>query len=135
MKYLLDTDICIYLINEKSLGLLKKFTAYPVGEIGVSSITVSELEHGVEKSKHKAQNREALSLFLMPLEILSYDEGAAKEYGEIRAYLEDQGTPIGSMDMLIAAHARSQQLTVVTNNDREFSRVPKLKVKNWLKQA
>jgi len=95
---------------------------------------LSELEYGAAKSARPAQNKICLLEFLAPLEIISYDDVAAQEYGKIRTYLEQQGTPIGSMDMLIAAHALSLDCTLVTNNEREFSRVPSLKIENWVEQ-
>jgi tRNA(fMet)-specific endonuclease VapC len=131
MKYLLDTNICIYLIKQKPIGLMEKFSAYSVGEMGVSSITVGELWYGVAKSEHREANGQALEQFLLPLIVSEFDEGAAEVYGEIRAALEREGRPIGAMDMLIAAHAMSLGVVVVTNNEREFSRVPGLLVENW----
>ena len=132
MKYLLDTNICIYLIKRKPRQVLEKFNAYSVGEIGISSITVAELEYGVAKSRYPAENRQALMQFLAPLVIAAFDERAAIAYGEIRAALEAQGKPIGSLDTLIAAHALSLETTLVTNNVREFSRVPGLDLENWV---
>mgnify|MGYP006288004623 CR=1 FL=1 len=131
MRRLLDTDICIYLIKQKPDQVLEKFNAYSVGEIGVSSITVSELWYGVAKSRYRKANQEALEQFLLPLIVAEYDEGAAEAYGEIRAALEKEGRPIGAMDMLIAAQAVSMGVVLVTNNEREFSRVPDLMVENW----
>lgn len=131
MKYLLDTNICIYLIKRKPVRVMKGFNAHSVGEIGVSSITVSELWYGVAKSKQRKVNRQALEQFLLPLTVVAFDEDAAEVYGEIRAALERAGQPIGAMDMLIAAQAVSRGVVLVTNNEREFSRVPRLMVENW----
>lgn len=131
MKYLLDTNICIYIIKRKPLEVLQKFNTCHLGEIGVSSITVAELQYGVQKSLHPAQNHDALEQFLIPLAIADFDEQAALIYGRIRAILEAQGTPIGSLDLLIAAQALSLDLTLVTNNTREFFRIPDLRVANW----
>jgi len=103
-----------------------------VGEVGVSSITVAELYYGVEKSRYPSQNREALEQFLIPLAIVDFDYLASAAYGKIRATLEAQGTPIGSLDMLIAAHAVSMDVTLVTNNVQEFARMPNLKITNWV---
>ena len=103
-----------------------------VSDIGISSITLSELEYGVEKSERKEQNRLALVEFLLPFEIVFYDDSAAYEYGMVRSYLERIGEPIGSLDMLIAAHAFSLDATLVTNNEREFRRIPDLKIVNWV---
>lgn len=131
MKVMLDTNICIYIIKQQPPTVLERFMEYQVGDIGLSSITLSELRYGVAKSLHKEKNAEALNEFIIPLEIAAYDEAAALAYGDIRATLERAGTPIGSMDMLIAAHAMSQGLTLVTNNTREFSRVAGLNVADW----
>ena len=131
MRYLLDTNTCIFLINHKSEAVRRKMKTVAVGEVGVSSVTVSELEYGVAKSKARRKNRMALDQFLLPLEILQYDGTAARHYGVIRAELERKGTPIGSMDTMIAAHALSRDLIVVTNNTREFERVRGLRVEDW----
>jgi tRNA(fMet)-specific endonuclease VapC len=131
MKFLLDTNMCIYLIKKKPPQVLQKFTDYSVGEIGISSITVAELQYGVEKSQHSTKNRRALEQFLIPLIIADFDEQAAEVYGKVRAALEAQGMPIGALDTLIAAQALSLGVTLVTNNTREFSRVPDLNLVNW----
>ena len=131
MKYMLDTNICIYLIKQQPPQVLKKFVTLSFGDVGMSSITVAELQYGVQKSQHRGQNRQALEQFLIPLTIADFDHKAAVVYGVIRAALERQGTPIGSLDTLIAAHALSLDVTLVTNNVREFSRVPDLKLVNW----
>ena len=130
MKYLLDTDICIYLINERPKKVLDHFKRKAVSDIGISSISVSELSFGISKSG-SARNRAALDIFLLPLEVAAYDLNAAMAYGEIRAVLEGKGRPIGPLDMLIAALALSLGVTLVTNNEKEFRRVNKLKVENW----
>lgn len=132
MKFLLDTNICIYIIKQKPLEVLHKFNTYQVGDIGISSLTVAELEFGVQKSQYPAKNQQALAQFLLPLEIVNFDYAAATIYGDIRARLEKQGTPIGSLDTLIAAHALSLQVILITNNIKEFSRVPNLKSENWV---
>jgi len=132
MRYLLDTNICIYLIKGQPRQALQKFTALSMGEIGVSSITAAELHHGVQKSQHTAKNQQALEQFLLPLVIADFDAEAAMVYGQIRAALERQGTPIGPLDTLIAAHALSLDTTLVTNNVKEFSRVPDLRIANWV---
>lgn len=131
MKLLLDTTICIYIIKQQPGTVLKRFLEYQIGDIGISSITLSELRYGVAKSSHREKNAKALDEFIIPLELVSYDEAAAHAYGDIRAALEKAGTPIGSMDMLIAAHAVSLGIPLVTNNTREFLRVPSLKVIDW----
>jgi tRNA(fMet)-specific endonuclease VapC len=131
MKLLLDTDICIYIIRQRPPAVLKRFLDYQVGDIGISSITLSELRYGVAKSGHREKNAKALAEFVIPLEVVPFDEEAAYCYGDIRAALEKSGTPIGSMDMLIAAHAVSLELPLVTHNTREFSRIPSLKIIDW----
>lgn len=131
MKLLLDTNICIYLIKQQPETVLHRFLEYQVGDIGISSITLAELRYGVAKSKHREKNAKALDEFIIPLEIAPFDEEAAQAYGNIRATLEKAGTPVGAMDMLIAAHALSGGLTLVTHNIREFSRIPALTVIDW----
>jgi tRNA(fMet)-specific endonuclease VapC len=131
MKLLLDTNICIYLIKKSPPLVLRRFDAYAAGTIGISSITLAELEFGVQKSLYPSQNQEALEEFLLPLVILDFDHEAARSYGRIRALLENRGRVIGTLDMLIAAHALSLNLPLATNNVKEFSRVPGLKVINW----
>jgi len=130
---MLDTNICIYIIKKKPEPVLGRLKNTRISDIGISSITLSELAYGAEKSSRPDQNKIALAAFLAPLEILSYDDMAAQEYGKIRAYLDRCGTPIGTMDMLIAAHALSLNCTLVTNNEGEFNRVVSLKMENWAK--
>ncbi|OGR24392.1 MAG: twitching motility protein PilT [Desulfuromonadales bacterium GWD2_54_10] len=131
MKLMLDTNICIYIIKQQPVAVLKRFLEYQIGDIGISSITLSELRYGVAKSTHQTKNAKALDEFITPLEVISFDEGAAHVYGEIRATLEKAGTPIGAMDMLIAAHAVSLGVPLVTNNTREFVRITSLDVIDW----
>ena len=111
--------------------MLQKFKTLKLGDIGISSITVAELRYGVEKSKYGARNRRAVEQFLTPLAIADFDASAAQLYGQIRAALEAKGTPIGRLDTLIAAHALSLDVTLVTNNTKEFSRVPGGGLENW----
>lgn len=132
MKYMLDTNICIYLIKQKQTAVLKRFRKTNISEISISSITLSELFYGVSKSSRPEQNFMALTQFVAPLEILPFGGEAAQYYGDLRTRLEKQGTPIGSLDMLIAAHALSMTSTLVTNNEKEFNRVPGLKIENWV---
>ena len=132
MKLMLDTNICIYIIKQQPSAVLKHFLEYQIGDIGTSSITLSELRYGVARSKHKEKNTKALDQFIIPLDIALFDEKAALAYGGIRATLEKAGTPIGAMDMLIAAHAVSLGVTLVTNNTREFSRIPGLRIVDWV---
>jgi tRNA(fMet)-specific endonuclease VapC len=131
MKLMLDANICIYLIKQQPLTVIKRFLSQPVGEIGISSITAAELAYGVSKSRHASKNRHALEQFLAPLEVAAFDQAAAWSYGRLRAQLEAKGTPIGSMDVLIAAHALSLGVRLVSNNLREFRRVPDLRLENW----
>ena len=132
MRYMLDTNICIYLIKNKPESVLRRIADIPVEDICISVVTYSELIYGVEKSLNRDQNRIALSLLLAKIDILDFDSLAADEYGNIRAELERQGTPIGPLDTMIAAHARSENCSLVTNNTREFERVEGLSVENWL---
>lgn len=134
MKLMLDTNICIYIIKQQPESVLKRFLDYQVGDIGISTITLSELCYGAAKSKHREKNSNALDEFMIPLEILPFDEAAAQAYGDIRTSLEKAGTPLGAMDMLIAAHAVSQGLELVTNNTREFSRVSSLALVDWVQK-
>lgn len=135
MRYMLDTNICIYAIKRKPQSVLQHILAHSPADICISSITYAELCHGVEKSMAREKNELALLLFLSAIEIMPFDEQAAAEYGKIRAALERRGTPIGGMDMLIAAHARIQGMTIVTNNAREFARVDDLQIENWAEES
>lgn len=130
MKFLLDTDICIYVINERPKKVLAHFLRQTAGAIGVSSISVAELSFGAAKSG-SARNQAALEAFLLPLQICEFDAAAAQHYGVIRAKLEKAGKPVGPLDLLIAAHALSLDITLVTNNTREFARIAGLTVENW----
>ena len=134
MKYLIDTNICIYIMNNHPPEVLEKFKHIDVGEVGISSISVSELHYGACKSKKIEQNIKRLEEFLYPFEILTYDENASREYGKVRSQLEKKGQIIGPLDMLIAAHAISRELTIITNNSKEFRRIRSLKVENWVGQ-
>ena len=134
MKFLIDTNICIYIMNNYPSEVVQKCRDVGVGNIGISSITVSELQYGVCKSKHITENTRRLEEFLSPFEILLYGEIEAKYYGIIRNQLERQGNVIGPLDLLIAAHAVSDKLTLVTNNVKEFKQIKSLKVENWITQ-
>lgn len=131
MKFLIDTNICIYIMNNHPAEVVQKFRNVGVGNIGISSITVSELQYGVFKSKRIKENTRRLEEFLSPFEILLYGEDESKYYGKLRNQLEQQGNTIGPLDLSIAAHALSNKLILVTNNEKEFSRVKSLKVENW----
>ena len=132
MKYMLDTNIVIYVIKHKPESVLQKFQSLEPSDFCISSITLAEIEYGISKSSRPDRNRFAFDMFISGIDILSFDDAAASEYGPIRAGLERKGTPIGTNDMLIAAHAKSLGFTIVTNNVREFERVEGLKVENWV---
>ena len=132
MRYMLDTNICIYAIKNKPKEVIERLEEHEPGEICISSVTYAELIHGVEKSKAVNKNRIALTLLLADIEILSFDANAAESYGEIRAELERKGTPIEPLDMMIAGHAKSLNYTVVTNNTKEFERIKGLRLENWV---
>lgn len=131
MTYMLDTNICIYVMKKKLENVLRRFREELDGGICISSITLAELEYGMKHSSDPVKNEQALLRFLAPLSVLPFGAAAASEYGEVRAYLQSRGTPIGPLDMLIAAHARAEGMTLVTNNMREFERVPELDLENW----
>ena len=131
MKYMLDTNICIYAIKNKPERVLQRLKENQQNGLCISAITLSELEYGAAKSSNPQKNQAAIMQLLLVLEVLPFDDRASMEYGGIRAYLEKQGTPIGPLDTLIASHARAEGLVLVTNNVREFERVPGLKVENW----
>ena len=135
MKYMLDTNICIYLIKEQPVRVMDTFRSHAIGEIGVSSITVSELWYGAAKSKQREANAQALEQFLLPLIVSPFDDRAGEAYGEILAALEKQGQPIGAMDLLIAAQAVSLGACLVTKSEHEFAQVPGLIIENWAQAA
>lgn len=132
MKYLLDTNICIHIIRKKPEVLLARIRHLHVSDLGISVITLSELEVGVEKSTAAERNRIALIEFISPLTVYSFDAAGAREYGRLRAVMEKEGKTIGSFDMLIAAHALALHFTLVTNNLKEFKKVPGLCVETWV---
>lgn len=135
MIVMLDTHTCIALIKRKPAHTLQKFSEYQVGDIGISAVTLAELRYGVSKSQHQARNQAALDEFMLPLEVAVFDEPATVTYGELRAALEKQGTSIGPLDTMIAAHALSLGVALATNNTREFNRVPKLTVVDWIEHG
>ena len=132
LKFMLDTNICIHLIRSRPQRLLNRFARTPVEDVGISAITLAELEYGVAKSSRPSQNRAALRGFVGSLEIAPFEQDATTAYGRIRALLERRGQPIGSMDLLIAAHAVSLGARLITNNQAEFKRVPGLPVEHWM---
>ena len=131
MKYLLDTDICIYLIRKKPAHVLQRFEQLRIGDAGISAITFSELRFGAENSSHPENNHQLLLEFVAPLEVLDYPADAAPTYGRLRSALSKTGKSIGPLDLLIAAHAVHLGATLVTNNTSEFSRLSELRVENW----
>ena len=132
MKVMLDTNTCIAVIKRKPAQVLKRLSAYKVGEVGISWVTLAELEFGVAKSQHVEKNQAALDEFVLPLEIANFDRETARVYGRVRAMLEKKGAPIGSLDMMIGAHALSLGATLATNNTRELSRIKGLTIVDWL---
>lgn len=131
IKFMLDTNICIYVIKRKPIEVLQTFNEH-AGELCISSITLAELLHGAEKSEYKSKNLKIVEDFVSRLDVLSYNEKSALHYGEIRAELEKKGQVIGVNDLHIAAHARSESLTLVSNNLKEFNRVIALRTENWI---
>jgi len=131
VKILLDTDICIYAINRKRPAVLTRIRDYRIGMVGISSITYAELRFGVENSGRVEENLDRLERFLLPLEIVPFDAEAGRQYGRLRTEIKRAGCPIGSNDLLIAAHALSLGVTLVTNNVREFTRISGLHIEQW----
>ncbi len=134
LKYLLDTNIVIYVIKRRPLRVLEIFNRHH-GRMAISAITLAELIHGAEKSSDVSRNTAVVEDFVSRLAVLPYDDKAAWQYGNIRSALEKSGQPIGVNDLHIAAHARSIGLTLITNNMREFERVPGLLLENWVDEA
>ena len=134
MNYLLDTNICIYLIRKKPAVVLRRMQAKQPGQIAISTITLAELEYGIARSRYPDRNRIALLEFLLPFAILDFDQKACVDYGRIRASLAAKGRPIGPMDLLLAAQAKSRGLVLVTNNVKEFRRIDGLKIENWTRE-
>ena len=134
LKYMLDTNIVAYAKNKRPPCVLKRLLEHDPSEICISAITMAELDFGVFNSSNPEKNHMALLLFLSGITVLPFDKAASLEYGSIRHYLKTSGTIIGGNDMLIAAHARSMDITLVTHNTKEFSRVPGLKFEDWAKE-
>lgn len=131
LRYMLDTDICIHVMKRRPSPLRERFSKLD-DQLCISSVTLAELWYGAHKSARHSTNLQAVEQFAARLDVLAFTPAAAAHYGEIRAALERIGKPIGSNDMLIAAHARSEGLIVVTNNEREFRRIDGLQIENWL---
>jgi len=136
MKYLFDTNICIFLINKKFEYLIDRVEKLGIEKIGISSITIAELEYGIAKSDstHKEENRIALLEFLLPFKFIDFNQNDAYEYGRIRQDLQSKGKIIGNMDILIGSQAVSRELILVTNNEKEFKRIENLKIENWIEE-
>ncbi|MBS4021895.1 MAG: type II toxin-antitoxin system VapC family toxin [Dethiobacter sp.] len=132
MQFMLDTNICIYIIKKSPLKVFETLKKLKIGDVCISSITLAELEYGAEKSQYKERNKMALARFLTPIDILPFTDKSAIKSGQIRATLERKGQAIGAYDLLIGAHALSENLTLATNNMKEFSRIPGLSVVNWV---
>lgn len=131
MELMLDTNVCVYLIKEQPPSVVERFAMHAVGDVGISVMTLAELEFGVSKSSRPGKNRAALDQFVSPLEVVPFDRQATAVYGRLRTTLERKGQTIGSMDLLIAAHALSLDVRLVTRNVRAFGRVPGLRVEDW----
>ncbi len=132
MRFMLDTNVCVEMLRDRAPGMLKRLRRFAIDDVGISSITLAELQYGVSKSARPALNAVLLAKFCAPLALPPFDSLAAGVYGSVRAELERAGTPIGPLDTLIAAHALALDVTLVTTNEREFSRVPGLRVENWM---
>ena len=132
LRYMLDTDISSYIMKGSEPTVMKHLASVPVGDVCISAISKAELMYGVEVSARPAQDRARLDVFLRHMVVLDFPHDAAADYAEIRARLKKDGTMIGANDLFIASHARSLGLTLVTNNTREFRRVPQLHIENWL---
>jgi len=133
IHYMLDTDICSYIIRERPIKVFEHFETVKMDQLCISVVTYAELIYGVEHSSSKKINKSIVDQFVKHLSIIDWDKKAAEHYGNIRELLQAKGNVIGAMDMMIAAHARSQKMILVTNNEKHFKRVPKLKVENWTK--
>jgi tRNA(fMet)-specific endonuclease VapC len=131
MKLMLDTNICIYVIKQRPERVIERFRSLAIGDVGISIITLAELQYGAGKSSQPKRNHDALQQFVSPLRVADFDRRASAAYGEIRPKLEHKGHPIGAMDLLIAAHALSLGVPLVTSNVKEFKHVPGLVVENW----
>lgn len=134
MKWMLDTDTCIA-ITKKHQSALKKLRGKSIGQVGISSITLGDLAFGADKSSRPKEAHDALSEFLLALEVAAFDDSAAMQYGEVRGSLARRGKPIGPLDTLIAAHALAIDAILVTHNTREFAQVEGLRLEDWVKSA
>jgi len=132
MNFLFDTNICIYLLNKKYEKIIDRIELEGIENIAISSLTIAELEFGIEKSSQKERNRMALMGFLLPFKIISFNQNDAYEYGIIRNDLQKKGKIIGNMDLLIGSQAISRDLILVTNNEKEFERIENIRIENWI---
>lgn len=132
LRYLLDTNICIYIAKRKPINVLHKFENLSVGEVGMSTVTYGELLYGVQKSQHQKKSMTILTELITLIPVLPLETDVGKHYGKIRGKLEQQGKLIGNNDLWIASHALSLEVVLVTNNVKEFSRIPHLKIENWI---
>lgn len=135
MRYMLDTNTCIYIIKRAPEHVYRRFKTHRIGDIGISAITYCELQFGVTNSKKPEENQLALTEFLGPLEVLDFPSAAAPINGRLQTHLQRAGTPIGNYDLVIAAHAAHEGFTLVTNNIKEFKRVLGLKLENWIEMS
>ena len=131
-QYMLDTNICIYIIKQQPPKVFRKFQALNIGQVSISAITYSEMQYGISNSSQPDRNQTALNAFLAPIHILDYPSDASPVYGKIRTDLKRKGQIIGANDLLIATHALSLGVTLVTNNVKEFKRIKKLHIENWI---
>jgi len=129
---LLDTNICVFVIRQRLATVIQKFSTFLPDELGISTVTLSELRYGADKSSNPGKNHVALDTFLAPILILDFDSECADYYGKVRSDLERRGIPIGPLDTMIAAHCLRLQVPLVTNNTKEFSRVPGLQFEDWI---
>ena len=132
MKYLLDTNICIYLIKRKPIEVFNRFQSHRIHEVAISVVTYFELQYGIEKSKFRIKSENALRNFIKNLNVIVLDVDASAKAASVRAHLEMKGTPIGAYDLLIAGTALARNMVLVTNNTNEFERVPGLTMENWI---
>ena len=131
LRYMLDTNICIYIAKQRPPEVARRFARLAAGTVGMSLITYGELRYGAEKSVRGAEALATLDQLVELIPVLELSAGVGETYGKLRAHLERLGTPIGNNDLWIAAHALALGVTLVSNNTREFERVPKLKLQNW----
>lgn len=133
IKYMLDTDICSYIMRERPIQVLKRFDTLKMDQFCLSIISYAEFVYGIQRSVNPEKHQSVVDQFITHVDLLPWDRSAAEHYGQIRVDLEAQGKTIGNMDMMIAAHSRSQGMVLVTNNEKHFQRVSDLNIENWTK--